>query len=211
MARSRSYARASAAGASLPRSCSRAGGGPGHRLPATGQRSGSARRERRRLIGQDCRQASDQAERWSLVTRPVTRLRAVSAAQALYSWAFAAAQLRNPGATVARDRSRRLHRTRPLVGDRGPGRSPPRRGRTRADHADLAIVYAEAAALRRDLAARRAGAPPSPATHSGRHPSTPPPPTIARPASPVSAAWSNSCSRAPVRRLRGSSRLGPSA
>ena len=46
-----------------------------------------------------------------------------------------------------------------------------------ADHADLAIVYAEAAALRRDLAARRAGAPLSPATHSGRHPSTPPPPT----------------------------------
>ena len=46
-----------------------------------------------------------------------------------------------------------------------------------AEHADLAIVYAEAAALRRDVAARRAGAPPSPATTSGRHPSTPPPPT----------------------------------
>ena len=45
-----------------------------------------------------------------------------------------------------------------------------------ADHADLATVYAEAAALRRDLAARQAGGPLSPAT-SGRHPSTPPPPT----------------------------------
>jgi uncharacterized membrane protein len=46
-----------------------------------------------------------------------------------------------------------------------------------AEHADLATVYAEAAALRRDLAARRAGAPLSPATDNGRHRSTPPPPT----------------------------------
>jgi hypothetical protein len=66
---------------------------PGIRL-ALGQ---DARRERWRLTGQDCWQTSDQAERWSLVTRPVTRLSAVFAAHALHPWAFAASQLRNPG------------------------------------------------------------------------------------------------------------------
>jgi hypothetical protein len=101
MARSRSYGRTSAAGASLMRSCSRAGGGS--TSPAPGNESRLRRRARRgrwRLIGRDSRQASDQAERWSLVTRPATRLSTVSAAQALYSLAFAAAQLRNPGTRV---------------------------------------------------------------------------------------------------------------
>jgi len=68
--------------------------------PAPGNESRLRRRARRgrwRLIGQDRQQASDQAERWSLVTRPVTRLSTISAAQARYSLAFAAAQLRNPG------------------------------------------------------------------------------------------------------------------
>jgi hypothetical protein len=98
MARSRSYGRAFAARAPLLKSCSRAGGGPRHRLPTTGSKLGQReRRERRRLIGEDRRQASDQAEPWSLVTRPVTRLSTISAAQALYAGAFAAAQLRNPG------------------------------------------------------------------------------------------------------------------
>ena len=97
MARSRPYSRTSAAGASLPRPCNRAGDGQvtGSRQRANAQTARGA--NGRRLIGQDRRQASDQAERWSLVTRPVTRRRAVSAAQALYPWSFAAAELRNPG------------------------------------------------------------------------------------------------------------------
>ena len=84
----------------------------------------------------------------------------------------------------------RLHRTRPLVGDRGPGRPPRRRGRTRGSRpADLAVVYAEADTLRRD-----AGRPPSRRPAQPRHPQWPTPvdtaaPDLARPASPVSAAW----------------------
>jgi hypothetical protein len=85
MARSRSYGRACAVGAPLLRSCSRAGDGPTSPACGNGSTLGQrARREQRRLIGRDRRQASDQAERWSLVTRPVTRLRTISAAHALY-------------------------------------------------------------------------------------------------------------------------------
>jgi uncharacterized membrane protein len=44
-----------------------------------------------------------------------------------------------------------------------------------AEPADLAVVYAEAASLRRDLAARRAGAPAHAVTDLARHPPAPPP------------------------------------
>ena len=126
MARSRPYSRTSAAGASLPRPCNRAGDGQvtGSRQRANAQTARGA--NGRRLIGQDRRQASDQAERWSLVTRPVTRRRAVSAAQALYPWSFAAAELRNPGRSGPRrratlDLASDNHQIRPPVGG-GAGR-----------------------------------------------------------------------------------------
>ena len=83
---------------------------------------------------------------------------------------------RHPGtAAAARDRSRRLHRTRPLVGDRGPGRSPRRRGRTRGSR-----TRRPGHRLRRGHRPPPGPGRPSsrrPATTSGRHPSTPPPPT----------------------------------
>jgi uncharacterized membrane protein len=44
-----------------------------------------------------------------------------------------------------------------------------------AEPADLAVVYAEAASLRQDLAARRAGAPAHAVTDPARHPPAPPP------------------------------------